>query len=454
MIGFSRPARNGAASDPTLDIARLARAAPRPTSIAQTGLSLAALADLAIKQFATYGVQTLSEVIGRLGLPGPVVEQVLQHLRGEGLVEVRMRHGHDGEMRYGPTERGRAEGYDILLRSGYVGPAPIALEDYCDIVQAQSIRRRRIERDVVARALEPIVTSEQLRDSIGPALNSGRAILIHGAPGTGKTCLAQHVGRVLSDLILIPYAIAVNDSIIEIFDPQLHVEVSLNTPGQSMHLSQGWDARYACCQRPVVTAAGELTLEMLEVQRDPGTRTFAAPLQLKANNGVFLIDDLGRQRVSPRALFNRWIVPMEENRDYLSASIGQHFAVPFDQILLFSTNLELDDLADAAFLRRVGYKIELEQCSAETYRQIWQRICAERDLYCDPDLLSALIDGRYLSSGTPMLPCHPRDLIGMVLDLKRYRGEALELDQSSIEWAWKNYFAGHPLPETADRPPN
>ncbi|MEO7773843.1 MAG: AAA family ATPase [Steroidobacteraceae bacterium] len=441
MIGYSRPARS-LSYEPTLEVARLARVAPRPTNVAQTGLSLTFIADLTSKHLASFGVLALSEIIARLGLPGPVMEQVLQFMRSETLVEVRSRLGPEGELRYGLTERGRADAYDALMRNGYVGPAPVPLEDYCDIVAHQSIHKRRIERSALLRAFADVVIDVELCDQLGPALNSGRAIFLYGEPGTGKTFLSQKLARVLPDLVLVPFSIAVNETVIEIFDPQLHVEVSLNTPANQFVLAQGWDARYACCERPVVTVAGELTLEMLEVQRDPVARTSTAPLQLKANNGVFLIDDLGRQRSSLRALFDRWIVPLEEQRDYLSASSGQHFAVPFDQVLVFSTNLDPHQIADQAFLRRIGYKIQLKPCKPEQYAEIWRGVCKERGLHFDPGVLSHAIGNLHARHAVPLLPCHPRDLIGMASDYRIYRGDPAGLDEQDIDRAWHNYFLG------------
>jgi hypothetical protein len=439
LNAHSRPQR-ARSTEFSLEAARLARTAPRPTQVQQTGLSLPFLSDLAAKHLVSHGVMPLSELVGRLGLAGPVVDQILQFMRGEGLVEVRSRLGSEGELRYGLTERGRTEGYEGLLRNGYVGPAPVPLDAYCDVVAVQSIRSRRIERDMLARALANLVLSRDLCDRLGPALNSGRAVFLYGAAGTGKTSVAQQLARVLPDPVLVPHAVAVGATVLQVFDPQLHVQVADASPVNPLQLGSGWDARFACCERPVVTAAGELTLEMLEVQRDPVARTCVAPLQMKANNGVFLIDDLGRQRVSPRALFDRWIVPMEEARDYLTAGNGQHFAVPFDAQLVFSTNLDPRDLADDAFLRRIGYKIELKPCTTDQFATIWRSVCEARDVDFDPQLLGFVLGQLYPRQRTALLPCHPRDLIGMALDWKTYRGEPTALDEEALRWAWSNYF--------------
>jgi hypothetical protein len=439
VIGYARPSR-ALQSESPLELARLSRLAPRPTSVAETGLSSPLLLDLTLKLLGNFGVMSLVELNSRLGLPGVVVEQLLLTLRTEAQVEVRSRLGAEGELRYGLTERGRAASYDALLRGGYVGPAPVPLEHYSDLVAMQSIRQRRIERDVLSRAMGDTVIPGELLDQLGPALNSNRAILLYGPPGTGKTYVSQRLARVLPDLVLVPFAIAVGDTIIQVFDPQVHVQVAMHGQAQPTLLAHGWDLRYACCERPVVTAAGELTLDMLEVQRDAVARTWGAPLQVKANNGVFLIDDLGRQRTPARALFDRWIVPMEEGRDYLSTGSGQHFSAPFDQMLLFSTNLAPREIADEAFLRRIGYKIEFKPCTNAEFAQIWKATCKDRKLYFDPGVLMYAMTELYGTSGEPLLPCHPRDLIGMALNWKVYQGLPSELDEKALDWAWRNYF--------------
>jgi hypothetical protein len=419
---------------------RVASLAPRPTRLAQTGLSVNFLADLIGKHLANAGVVSLSELIERLALAGPIVDQVLQWMRKEGRVEIRARTGADGDLNYGLTERGRMAALDARMRDGYVGPAPVPLQDYAAVVRKQSVHDRNITRQEMLAAFQHVVIDGSTLDQLGPALNSGRAIFIYGAAGTGKTFIAKKLADAIGGRVLIPYAIAVSEVVVQIFDPLAHVDQEFCDAPSPLMLEYGYDRRYALCERPIVVTGGELTPEMLEIQCDPTTREYRAPLQLKANNGLLLIDDLGRQRISPEKLFNRWIVPMEEKQDYLSAGPGQHFLAPFDLVLVFSTNLNPLELADEAFLRRVGYKIAFKRISSERYRQIWANVCAECNVYCEPALVDYVIHDLHAQRGVPLLPCHPRDLLGMAMDRLRYVNAADELDQETLLWAWNNYF--------------
>jgi len=224
-----------------------------------------------------------------------------------------------------------------------------------------------------------------------------------------------------------------------VFDPVLH-QVDHATGSASLLLEQGHDPRLQRCRRPVVLTGGELTLDMLELQQDPVTRQYQAPLQLKANNGIFIIDDLGRQRAPTVNLLNRWIVPMEEQRDHLSLGSGQHYPVPFDLVLVFSTNMNPLELADEAFLRRLGYKIRFDPLSREQYRAIWEQVCAERGIHCEPNVLTYVLDELHGVRDVPLLPCHPRDLLMLALDLCHYLGDPNTIGIERIEWAWDNYF--------------
>ena len=435
-------AQQVAEPDPTPvspELERLAALSPRPTTLAQTGLSLTFLGELLGKHLANAGVLTTSELIDRMALAGPIVNQILQFMRAEGRVEVRSRLGLDAELRYGLTEKGRLEAIDAMNRGGYVGPAPVPLADYVALVRKQSVHRQKVTRQAVHEAFTGIVIADELLDRLGPALNSQRAIFLYGHAGTGKTFTARRLASVLSGLVLVPHAVAVHETVMEVFDPLCHEQLAFSNPPAPALLDQGFDPRYVACERPIVLTGGELSADMLELQFDPATKTYSAPVQLKANNGFLLIDDLGRQRIEPTVLFNRWIVPMDSRQDSLMTNRGHHFEVPFDLVLVFSTNLRPEEIADPAFLRRLGYKIELTPIHPEDYKQIWQRVCTERDVGYVGGLADYVIEQLHRRRRVPLLPCHPRDLLGMALDRTTYLGRN-RLDTDSLRWAWDNYF--------------
>jgi len=421
-----------------LAAARLAALAPRPTTLAATGLSAELLGDLASKLLLRAGVLSLSALVERLAVAGNILAEVLAVLRREARVEVRP--GGEQELSYALTERGRYLALDALQRDGYVGPAPVRLEDYSRLVLAQTVHRRCINRETMQATLSGLVVSDVLCDRLGAALNSGRAIFLHGVPGTGKTYVARRLGRAFSGEVLVPRALLVNGLTIRLLDPAVHEDIELLGTASPFLLNAGFDPRYACCERPIVHVGGEVDLAMLEVERREATRELYAPLQLKANNGLLIIDDLGRQRVSAEQILNRWIVPMEERIDHLSIGGGAHFTVPFDVVLVFSTNLEPRRLADEALLRRLGHKIRFEPIPAETYRTIWQRTCASLQLQFDPELVEFVVTELHGKHGVELLPCHPRDLLNMALDRVRYEGSELLLSRELLSWAWNNYF--------------
>jgi hypothetical protein len=423
----------------TSEVRRLARLAPKPIALEATGLSITFLADLVGKHLATSGVLSTSQMIERLALSGPVLDQVLQLMRAEGRIELRARGGQEGDLRYGLTDLGRKEAADALNRSGYVGPAPVALHDYVALVGKQSVHAEVITRQRVLDTFRGFVIEDDLRDRLGPALNSRRAMFLYGHAGTGKTYTARRLSKALRGLVLVPYAISVNESVIEIFDPLCHRRVPIDEAPAATNLGEGFDPRFVPCERPIVLTGGELSADMLEVQCDLPTRTYSAPIQMKANNGFLLIDDLGRQRIAPAVLFNRWIVPLDTNRDSLTTGKGHHFEVPFDLVLVFSTNLSPQDIADEAFLRRLGYKIEFKPIPAPLYVQIWRDVCAERAIAFDPKLVEFTIRELHGKTDIPMLPCHPRDLLCMALDRIAYTG-AGALDADAVRWAWESYF--------------
>ena len=421
---------------------RLEKLAPRPNSIAETGLSESFLSDLVAKHLLDGGVLTLAQIAERMALSGPIVRDILDFMRAEARIEVRgvSNDGSAGNLRYALTDRGRDTALDAMIRSGYVGPTPVPLELYQRVAEAQTVHGGGINAERMQEPFANVVLRDGIRDQIGPALNSGRAIFIYGPAGTGKTYITQQLVNLFPDETLIPYAIAINEVVVEVFDPVIHRKIDLGLASPNIMLGSGHDPRFACCKRPAVISGGELSSDMLEVHYDASTRRYTAPLQLKANNGVFIIDDMGRQRIAPETVFNRWIVPLEEQIDYLTMGAGQHFSVPFDVVLIFSTNLHPTDIADEAFLRRIGYKIEFPTLQVREYQQIWSDYCDESDIACEGDVFDYVVHELHTDNQVPLLPCHPRDLLSIAADLAMYEGHARIVNKTNIRKAWSSYF--------------
>lgn len=413
----------------------------QPRTIAETGLALEFLGDLLLKHLYTAGVLDLSQLAERLALAGTILEAVLNDLRKDGRIEIRGAASGGVALRYALTERGRAAAFDALLRSGYVGLAPIPLAQYAEVVRQQSVHRRAVDRSLLKQALADVTVSDERLASIGPALNSGRAIMVYGLPGTGKTYICQRLIRALGDEIFLPYALAVGNEVVQYFDPLLHKPLPDPDPAShgSLDFDANYDRRFLRCRRPVAISGGELTLDMLEIDYDPQTKLYRAPIQLKANCGIYIVDDLGRQRVQPIQLLNRWIVPMEEQIDYLTLGSGKRFPVPFDVILVFSTNLDPKALADEAFLRRIGYKIHFKPVSRGEFETIWREIHAARQAPFDSATFEILM-GLYAEEKRPLLPCHPRDLVGLMIDQCLFEGSPPELTPTRLRRAWDLYF--------------
>lgn len=419
--------------------ARLAAMAPRPTDLRDLGVGRELLADLLSKHLLRAGRLRTGALAERLALPGTALQELLQYLRKEGRIEVHAGSSTDSELGFMLSERGRQLAREALQRDGYVGPAPVPLNDYVRIVHQQTMRRAPFQRHAMHTAFSDVVFDPDLIDRLGTAMGSGRAILLHGPAGSGKTFAARRLERAMHGTVLVPYALLVNDSIIRLYDPLIHECVELIDSASPLVLDAGIDPRYVCCERPVVYVGGELVGSMLEIEHHQSTGELLAPLQLKANNGLFIIDDLGRQRVPAAQLLNRCIVPMEQHLDSFSIGGGSGFTAPFDAVLVFATNLAPSDIADEALLRRLGYKIEFGPVSPEQYRQIWEQACGAQDLLFDPTLVDFVIEELYPSHQL-LMPCHPRDLLGLVADKRRYDGSSATPDRGLIRWAWDTYF--------------
>jgi predicted ATPase with chaperone activity len=430
--------------------ADLSTLAPRPTTPEETGLGAFFIEELILKQLLESGVLDLLELINRLCLAGSVLEHGLAHLREEGQIEVRGQSGASNVLRYALTDRGRVSATEAMVRDGYVGPAPVPLATFTKLVELQSVRHCHLSREQVQTAFADTVIRQSLLDQLGPAMHSGRAMFVYGDAGTGKSFISRRLARLLGSPVLVPHALEVNNSVIQFYDPSYHHTIAGQQQTQATSFRRGHDPRFVLCERPLVVTGGELTLDMLELQFDGVTRRYRAPLQLLATNGMMLIDDLGRQRVQPVDLFNRWIIPLEDRHDYLSLKNGQHICLPFDVMLAFSTNLNPLDLADEAFLRRIGYKIHFPTLSVAEFSAIWRQVCGDRGVAFQQAPLDFLLHDLFAKESRPLLPCHPRDFIDLAQDYNRYQGET-GISEQALRWAWENYFVS--LADTKETTP-
>ena len=415
------------------------RLAPLPRNVRETGLAENFLGDLVCKHLHDAGVLDLPKLVERLALTGAVLEEILSFLRKDGRIEVLGQTGGQA-LRYGLTERGRSAARDALARSGYIGAAPFPVSTYRSLLKLQTIHHGRITAREMRSAFQGVVLADAMLDQLGVAMNSGRAIMIYGPAGTGKTDISSRLIRLFDEAIWVPYAIAINEAVVEIYDPQVHHLLEDNAQPNKLLLDEGIDRRLVCCKRPILITGGELSMEQLDIRYDAFSRLYQAPLQLKASNGLFIIDDMGRQRMAPAELLNRWIVPMEEKRDFLNLGGGRHCELPFDLILVFSTNLNPLELADEAFLRRIGYKLHFNYLQPQEFERIWRQETERLGIPFDPVLLRYVLQGLYELQGMPLVPCHPRDLLGMALDRQRYLDGSGPLSPQDLEWAWHNYF--------------
>ena len=417
--------------------------AKRPTTITETGLSAQLLTELLIKHIHAMHVATIRELSDALALSGGIVQILIDLAKESALIENRQSLA-SGQMRYALSHIGVNEAEKALKSSGYSSVAPVPLTQYVDIVLKQTSRNTQITKQRMEAKFSDLMFSEALTSAIGPALNSNKPILIYGMPGVGKSYLCRNLNLLFGDDVLIPSAIEISGNIIQVYDPQVHIissKVDDETPADKLiSLDQGHDPRWRLCQRPLIVTGGELTEDMLEVNYDSTSRTYKAPIQLKANNGILLLDDLGRQKMSPLALFNRWIIPLEERRDFLFLPNGVHFEIPFELILLFSTNLNPAELVDEAFLRRLGYKIEFQPLEVDNYKKLWFNVCENFNLTCSDETFNYLLKTYHCSTHKPFLPCYPRDLLSIISDQIKFNELQNQVEKNLIDIAWKHYF--------------
>jgi len=415
-----------------------------PKTVDDTGLSLAFLVELACKTLYFGGVLSLAAISDQLGLPVSVGNDIMEFLKRERLAEVKKGGDLRASYLFGLTDLGRERAREYLQLSAYVGAAPVTLEQYSEVARKQTVRKMAVTRDTMNAAFEGVVLAPGLLERLGPAVNSGRSIFLYGPSGNGKTFLAERLAKVLSGSIFVPHAVCVDSQVIRVFDPVTHAAVALGSHADPAHAilsgSPEYDRRFVLCNRPVVVSGGELTLSMLDLSFDPVAKFYEAPLQMKANGGVFLIDDLGRQLVRPFDLLNRWIVPLEKSRDYLALQNGKKFEIPFDQIILFSTNIEPRQLTDEAFLRRIGYKIKIDYLQEEDYIRIARQVCDQIGLPFLAGVIRYLLDEEHGRRGIRLSACHPADILHRVAEICQFEGVPLRLNNDLVARACKDYF--------------
>ncbi len=426
---------------PLSEAERTAPSPPIPTTLAEAGLTPDLIEHLIVKTLYT-GEATGLVVADRMRLPFGMLEPLIEHARAERLVEVRGATGAGSAAgyRYTLTDVGRDRARQYLDANSYVGAAPVPLAAYVDAMRGLMATRGYIERDRLRRGFAHLVIGEHIFEQLGPAVNAGKAMFLYGPPGNGKTVIAEGLGRTIGGDMYMPYAIEIDGHIITMFDPVNHESLEADEAGASLISGVQRDRRWVRIRRPVVMVGGELTMEMLDLTFNPISKFYEAPIQLKANGGVFLVDDFGRQRMRPQDLLNRWIVPLESRVDYLTLHTGKKFQVPFDVLAVFATNLNPSSLADEAFLRRIPYKIPIENPTIDQFIRIFELNCKKRGLRFHEVMVAYLQRRHYAPFGRSMRACHPRDLLEHVAAMCRYRGIEPVITRELLDAACNAYF--------------
>ncbi len=420
----------------------LAPAAPR--TMAETGLSMVMMRDILIKTMFRMNLSQASDIARIVCLPLAATQELIDLARGQRLVEATgTLHANSGtEMGYQLTEAGRARALDALAQSEYYGALPVPLESYREQVKRQSIRNIQLTRDQMLAAMGHLILPEELIQNLGPAVNSGRSVLLYGPPGNGKSSISNGIRDAMGDKIFVPRALEYSGQIITVYDPIVHAQaqMAVDDPNSLRRNANRFDSRYVFCDRPTVITGGELSLDMLNLTFNPVARTYQAPLQLKATGGVFIIDDLGRQKDSPQALINRWIVPLEENRDILALQSGEKFTVPFDTLVIFSTNFHPNEIFDGAALRRIFYKIKIDGPSQEQFLKIFAMVARKRKMPLGEQALVHLLEKKYPTIGNRYANYQPTFLIDQIIAICDFEGLPYQMTPELIDRAWGNMF--------------
>ena len=420
-----------------------------PASIQEAGIPIALVESLLLKRLLLAGAATGRKMAEHICLPFRTLEEVFQSLRSRQII---VHHGSAplNDYVYALTDQGRANAQLAMSTCSYNGPAPVPLMEYVLAAEAQTIRAESPKQDQLRRAFSDISIDESLFDSLGPAINSGAGLFLYGEPGNGKSTIAKRVTVCFGQRIWIPHALIEDGQIIKLYDAAMHETDT--SEDASIIRSATYDRRWVKIRRPTVVVGGELTMESLEIRHDPHSNVSEAPVQLKSNCGCLLIDDFGRQRVEPGELLNRWIVPLESRIDFLTLSTGKKISVPFEQLIIFSTNLEPSDLVDEAFLRRIPYKIEVADPTTEEFFRLFEMYADAFGCEFRRDVVEYLIETHYRPYGRRLRRCHPRDLLSQIKDYCTYNDIPIAMDKEYFDRVVKSYFTvvcGSPETDTA-----
>ncbi|MGH9558783.1 MAG: ATP-binding protein [Bryobacteraceae bacterium] len=401
-----------------------------PTSFANLGISEPLVLDLVLRRMLIEGYSSLHGLSRSLRLSVPLVDAAFKHMRSQQLVEIKGMTGND--YNFTLSQAGKQLAGERFQVSQYAGACPVSLNEYHAAIKSQAAKVH-VDRNVLRQAFSDLIVSDRMLDQLGPAIISQNSIFVYGPTGNGKTSLAERMLRVYDDAVLIPYAVEVDNQIISLYDPVVHQPVD----NDELDL----DPRWIACKRPCIVVGGELIPSMLELRLDEASGIYAAPLQMKANNGILIIDDFGRQLMSPRDLLNRWIVPLDRRVDYLTLRYGVKFQIPFELMVVFSTNLDPADLADEAFLRRIHNKIYVEAVDARSFDQIFARVVDARNIQAEPDSAEYLRKLCLREGRTELRACYPADICEILLAIGRYEGRDAIMTKAEMERAAALYFA-------------
>ncbi|HTA67605.1 MAG TPA: hypothetical protein VK776_04985 [Bryobacteraceae bacterium] len=401
-----------------------------PQSFEDLGISQSLVLDLVLRRLLLEGFSNLQSLSQTLKLSVPILNVIFNHMRQQQMVDVKGMIGND--YHFTLSQAGKLLAGERFQITQYAGAAPVSLRDYSAATKAQAAEVR-IDRKALRSAFSDLVISDQLLDQLGPALISQNSIFIYGPTGNGKTSLAERMLRVYQDAILLPYSVEVDGQIISLYDPVVHQTLDVD--------DHDVDPRWVLCRRPCIVVGGELIPSMLELRLDESSGIYAAPLQMKANNGILIIDDFGRQLMSPRDLLNRWIVPLDRRVDYLMLRYGVKFQIPFELMVVFSTNLEPSDLADEAFLRRIHNKIFVDAVDDKAFDQIFHRVVGAFNIPCEPDSAEYLRKLCLREGRTELRACYPADICNILTSIGKYEGRAPYMSKSELERAAALYFA-------------